>query len=59
MTTGTTLGIAGYHRVASGFFEKLLVIGWEKNSESDTTRAIITAADPILASCKCFRIVGA
>ena len=47
-TTGTTLGIAGYHMVASGIFEKLLVIGWEKNSESDTTGAIITATDPIL-----------
>jgi len=47
-TTGTTLGIGGYHMVASGMFEKLLVIGWEKNSESDTTGAIVTATDPIL-----------
>jgi acetyl-CoA C-acetyltransferase len=28
-------------------FEKVLVIGWEKNSESDTTGAITTAFDPI------------
>jgi acetyl-CoA C-acetyltransferase len=46
-TTGSTLGIAGYHMVASGFFEKLLVIGWEKNSESDTTGAITTAFDAV------------
>ena len=46
-TTGTTLAIAGYHMVASGFFDRLLVVGWEKNSESDTTAAIITAFDPI------------
>lgn len=46
-TTGSTLAIAGYHMVASGLFGKLLVIGWEKNSESDTTAAITTAFDPI------------
>jgi len=46
-TTGSTLAIAGYHMVASGMFDKLLVIGWEKNSESDTTAAITTAFDPI------------
>ncbi|MBW1677274.1 MAG: thiolase family protein [Deltaproteobacteria bacterium] len=46
-TTGSTLAIAGYHMVASGLFERLLIIGWEKNSESDTTGAITTAFDPI------------
>jgi acetyl-CoA C-acetyltransferase len=46
-TTGTTLAIGGYHLVASGMFSKLLVIGWEKNTESDTTAAITTAFDPI------------
>ncbi|MEW6440984.1 MAG: thiolase family protein [bacterium] len=46
-TTGSTLAIAGYHMVASGMFDKLLVIGWEKNSESDTTGAITTAFDPV------------
>lgn len=46
-TTGSTLAIAGFHMVASGFFDRLLVIGWEKNSESDTTGAITTAFDPI------------
>ncbi len=46
-TTGSTLAIGGYHMVASGLFEKVLIIGWEKNSESDTTGAITTAFDPI------------
>jgi acetyl-CoA C-acetyltransferase len=46
-TTGSTLAIGGYHMVASGLFNKVLVIGWEKNSESDTTGAITTAFDPI------------
>jgi acetyl-CoA C-acetyltransferase len=46
-TTGSTLGIGGYHMVASGMFEKVLIIGWEKNSESDTTGAITTAFDAI------------
>jgi acetyl-CoA C-acetyltransferase len=46
-TTGSTLAIAGYHLVASGAFDKVLVIGWEKNSESDTTGAINTAFDPV------------
>ncbi len=46
-TTGSTLAIGGYHVAASGLFEKVLVIGWEKNSESDTTGAITTAFDAV------------
>jgi acetyl-CoA C-acetyltransferase len=46
-TTGASLAVGGYHMVGSGVFEKVLVIGWEKNSESDTTGAITTAFDPI------------
>lgn len=46
-TTGCTIAIGGYHIVASGMFERLLVVGWEKNSESDTTGAITTAFDPV------------
>jgi acetyl-CoA C-acetyltransferase len=45
-TTGSTVAMAGYYHVASGLFNKVMVIGWEKNSESDTTGAIITAFDP-------------
>ena len=46
-TTGSTIGIAAYYMVASGLFNKVMAIGWEKNSESDTTGAIITAFDPV------------
>ncbi|MBC7253163.1 MAG: thiolase family protein [Actinobacteria bacterium] len=45
-TTGTTVAMAAYYHVASGLFDRVLAIGWEKNSESDTTGAIITAFDP-------------
>ena len=46
-TTGSTLAIGGYHFVGSGMFDKVLIIGWEKNSESDTTGAITTAFDAV------------
>ena len=47
-TTGSTVAIGGYYHVASGMFDVVLAIGWEKNSESDTTAAIATCANPIL-----------
>ncbi|MCX6066068.1 MAG: thiolase family protein [Chloroflexi bacterium] len=46
-TTGTSVAIAAYYHVASGMFDRVLAIGWEKNSESDTTGAIVTCSDPI------------
>lgn len=46
-TTGATVAIAAYYHVASGLFDKVLAIGFEKNSESDTTGAIITCSDPV------------
>ncbi len=46
-TTGSTVAMAGYYHVASGMFDRVLVIGWEKNSESDTTGAIVTAFNPV------------
>jgi acetyl-CoA C-acetyltransferase len=46
-TTGTTVAIAAYYHVASGLFDHVLAVGWEKNSESDTTGAIITCSDPV------------
>ncbi len=46
-TTGASVAIAAYYHVASGMFDKVLAIGWEKNSESDTTGGIITCSDPI------------
>lgn len=45
-TTGSTVAIAAFHHVASGLFDTVMAIGWEKNSESDTTGAIITCSDP-------------
>jgi acetyl-CoA C-acetyltransferase len=46
-TTGSSVAMAAYYHVASGFFDRVLAIGWEKNSESDTTAAIVTCSDPI------------
>ena len=46
-TTGTTVAMAAYYHVASGLFDNVMAIGWEKNSESDTTGAIITCSDPV------------
>ncbi len=46
-TTGASVAIAAYYHVASGLFDRVLAIGWEKNSESDTTAAIVTCSDPI------------
>lgn len=46
-TTGSSLAACGYYHVASGMFDVVLVIGWEKQSEGDTTAGIITAFDPI------------
>jgi len=46
-TTGSSVAIAAYYHVASGLFDRVLAIGWEKNSESDTTAAIITCSDPV------------
>ncbi len=47
-TTGTTVGACGYYHVGSGLFDTVLVVGWEKNSESDTQAAIATCANPVL-----------
>lgn len=47
-TTGMTVASAAYYHVASGFFDIVLAIGWEKNSESDTTAAIATCSQPLL-----------
>ncbi len=46
-TTGSSVAIAAYYHVASGLFDRVLAIGWEKNSESDTTAAIVTCSDPV------------
>src|SRR5512136_2624288 len=47
-STGGTLGACGYYHVASGLFDVVMAVGWEKNSESDTQAAIATCANPTL-----------
>jgi len=46
-TTGSSLGISGYYNVASGVYDKVLVVGWEKLNEGGATTGIITAFDPV------------
>jgi acetyl-CoA C-acetyltransferase len=46
-TTGTSVAQAGYYYTKSGLFDTVLAIGWEKQSEGDTTTSLTTAADPI------------
>jgi len=46
-TTGSSLAICGYHNVASGIYNKVLIIGWEKLQEGGATTGIITAFDPV------------
>ena len=46
-TTGSSLAICGYHNVASGIYNKVLVVGWEKLNEGGATTGIITAFDPV------------
>jgi acetyl-CoA C-acetyltransferase len=47
-TTGASVAAGAYYHCASGLFDTVLAIGWEKLSESDTTAGIITAFDPIV-----------
>jgi len=46
-TTGATVAIGAYYHVSSRLFDRVLAIGFEKNSESDTTGAIITCSDAV------------
>jgi acetyl-CoA C-acetyltransferase len=46
-STGTSLAIAAYYLVASGLFDTALCVGWQKQSEGDTTAGLISATDPI------------
>ncbi|MDD5748884.1 MAG: thiolase family protein [Actinomycetota bacterium] len=47
-TTGTTVAASAFYHVASGLFDVVMGVGWEKNSESDTQAAITTCSNPIL-----------
>ncbi|MFQ5613766.1 MAG: thiolase family protein [Anaerolineae bacterium] len=45
-TSGTSACIAGYHQVASGLFDVVLVVGWEKHSEG-ATQTGMALTDPL------------
>jgi acetyl-CoA C-acetyltransferase len=47
-TTGASVAACAYYHCASGLFDVVLAIGWEKLSESNTTAGIITAFDPMV-----------
>jgi acetyl-CoA C-acetyltransferase len=46
-STGTSLSMAAYYHVASGLFDIVMAIGWQKQSEGETTAGLISATDPI------------
>ncbi len=46
-TTGASVAHAGYYHVASGMFNCVLCIGWEKQSDGDTTAGLIFQSDPL------------
>ena len=46
-TTGATIACTADHLVASGMYENVLAIGWEKQEEGMTTTGITNMADPL------------
>ncbi len=46
-TTGASVAHAGFYHVASGAFDAVLCIGFEKQSDGDTTAGLIFQADPL------------
>jgi acetyl-CoA C-acetyltransferase len=46
-TVGTTTAIAAYYYVASGIYDTVLAVGFQKQSEGHTQTAITTVGDPI------------
>ena len=46
-TVGTTTAIAAYYFVASGIYDVVLAVGFEKQSEGHTQTAITTVGDPL------------
>ena len=46
-TVGTTTTIAAYYYVASGLYDVVLALGFEKQSDGHTQTAITTVGDPI------------
>jgi len=46
-TVGATVTCSGAHHVASGLFDKVLVIGYEKQEEGDTSAILSAVAHPL------------
>lgn len=46
-TVGTVQVVAGCNHVASGLFDTVMVIGWEKHDEFSATAAMITVEDAV------------
>jgi len=46
-TTGASVAHAGFYHAASGQFDAVLCIGFEKQSDGDTTAGLIFQADPL------------
>jgi acetyl-CoA C-acetyltransferase len=46
-TVGTTTAIAAYYFVASGIYDVVLAVGFEKQSDGHTQTAITTVGDPL------------
>jgi len=46
-TTGASVAHAGCYHVASGLFDTVLCIGWEKQSDGNTTAGLIFQSDPL------------
>jgi acetyl-CoA C-acetyltransferase len=55
-TTGASIAHAGFYHAASGCFDRVLVVGWEKQSDGDTTAGLIFQADPLFER---FNMAGA
>lgn len=46
-TVGTTTVLAAYYYIASGIYETILTVGFEKQSEGKTQAAITTVGEPV------------
>lgn len=46
-TVGASIAICGYYLVASGFYRRVLCVGFEKQSDGSTQSAITTVGDPV------------
>ncbi len=46
-TSGGTAVATGWHHVASGLFERVLVVGWQKQDAAPSIAALVTAREPL------------